>query len=221
VDVRERYGAASPFARIAKLEEPAFVLDLVEALGRAALAPDARVLDLGVGRGDDLTLLEAVVPGFAARGELVGIDHSASALEVARRRQAPSSRARFLEADLASLPALGLGTFDLVLSIATFQSPGIDDREVLRQIVQRHLAPRGAVIIGVPNCRYVDGEVQAGARVRNLRQAELGLLVKDLAFYRKYLQQHGRTVYVTGTDHVFVTAVSRDARAGAAAPAPR
>ena len=72
---------------------------------------------------------------------------------------------------------------------------------------QDHLAPTGAVIFGVPNCRIVDGETQYGARMKNFRQPELGLLVKDVAFYRKYLQQHGRRVFVTGKNYIFVTAV--------------
>jgi SAM-dependent methyltransferase len=207
-EATERYGAASPFARLSKAEEPGFVLDLADALARVDLAPDARVLDLGVGRGDELGLLEALVPGFAEHGRFVGVDHSASAIAAARARF-PSPRARFVEADLADLAAHDLGAFDLVLSIATLQSPAIDDRALLRTIVQRHLAPRGAVILGLPNCAYADGEVRPGARTRNVaRQAELGLVIKDVAFYRKYLQQHGRTVFVTGTHELLVTAVA-------------
>ena len=112
------------------------------------------------------------------------------------------------EADLTTLGTLDLGRFDLVLSIGTLQSPGIDDREVLRQIVQNHLAPRGAVILGVPNCRYLDGEVEYGTRMKNFSQPELGLLIKDVAFYRKYLQQHHRKVYVTGKHYVLVYGVA-------------
>src|SRR5690348_14128809 len=42
------YGADSVFARISKLDDPGFVIDLREALSRSALPRDARVLDLGV-----------------------------------------------------------------------------------------------------------------------------------------------------------------------------
>jgi SAM-dependent methyltransferase len=209
----ERYGAGSAFARLARSEEPGFLLDLIDALGRVGLAADARVLDLGVGRGDELALLDALVPGFAAAGGFVGVDHSASAIAAARGRF-PTSRARFVVADLGELATLDLGRFDLVLSIATLQSRSVDDRELLRTIVQRHLAPRGALILGVPNCAYADGELLAGARMRNFRQAELGLVIKDVAFYRKYLQQHGRTVYVTGTHELLVTAVAAPGRGG-------
>lgn len=205
-DPTERYGTASAFARISKLEDPGFVIDLTEAVERAALAPGARVLDLGINTGDELALLHARVP-VLREATVVGIDHSASAIARARERFA-GQRVELYASDLDALPALGLGRFDLVLSIGTLQSPGIDDRELLRRIVQDHLAPHGAVIVGFPNCRYVDGEVEYGTRMKNFRQPELGLLVKDVAFYRKYLQQHRRQVFVTGKHYVLVTGVA-------------
>ena len=55
-DPRERYGAASAFARLDKREEPGFVLDLAEALERARLPPRPRVLELGVNTGDAIAL---------------------------------------------------------------------------------------------------------------------------------------------------------------------
>jgi len=202
----ERYGSGSAYARISKLEDAGFVLDLGDALGRARLGrtrlgPRSRVLDLGVNTGDELVLVTRVLPAI----DLVGVDHSASALAVARAR---FPAFQFVAADVGALATLGLGTFDLVISLSTLQSPGIDDREVLRQIVQHHLAPRGAVILGLPNSRYRDGEIEYGARMKNFRQPELGLLVKDVAFYRKYLQQHGRQVFVTGKHYVLVTGVA-------------
>ena len=227
-DTTERYGATSEFARIAKSEDPNFVLDLRDALSRVrdlseipgAVAPKPnpgagwRVLDLGVNTGDELGLLRGL--GFAA-ADIVGVDHSASALAVARARFPDVT---LIEADLGSLPALGLGRFDLVISIGTLQSPGIDDREVLRRIVQDHLAPGGAVIIGLPNARYVDGELEHGTRMKNFRQPELGLLIKDVAFYRKYLQQHAMQVFVTGKYELLITGVP-SAEHGSARPRAR
>jgi SAM-dependent methyltransferase len=196
-DVTERYGAGSAFARIAKGEDPGFVIDLAEALERIPLPAAPRLLDLGVNTGDELALLEALSPALATAA-VVGVDHSATALAVA----------------LAGLAGLDLGRFDLVVSIGTLQSGGLDDRALLRTVVQDHLAPGGSLILGLPNCRYRDGELVHGARMKNYRQAELGLLVKDVAFYRKYLQQHHRRVYVTGKHYLFVTAVPE------ASPAP-
>ncbi|HEY5945550.1 MAG TPA: class I SAM-dependent methyltransferase, partial [Kofleriaceae bacterium] len=175
----ERYGADSEFARIRKAEDPSFVLDLADALGRVDLQPGSRVLDLGVNRGDELALVMALSPALRS-ATLVGIDHSASAIAHARDRFRDSPSVQLHEADLSTLGALNLGRFDLVISIGTLQSPGIDDREVIRQIVQNHLAPDGAVIIGFPNCRYVDGEVEYGTRMKNFSQPELGLLIKDV-----------------------------------------
>jgi len=206
-DPREKYGARSSFARISKLEDPDFVLDFADAIERANPGPDARVLELGVNRGDALALLLDRVPGLETRGDLVGVDHSNSALDLARAR---FPGARFIAADLADLDALAaleLGRFDLVMAIDTLQCSGLDDRALLRHIVQRCLAPRGAVLLGVANCRYLDGEVVHGARMKNFRQPELGTVVKDVAFYRRYLQQHARKVHVTGRHELLITAV--------------
>jgi len=205
----EKYGTETDFARIHKDEEPGFIIDMHDALERvvAALAPSSvgRVLYLGCNTGDEIALTLALSPALREATH-VGVDHSASAIAAACTRFAGSRNVAFHEADLRSLDP-SLGRFDLVVSIGTFQSAGLDDRELLRVVVQDHLAPSGALILGVPNCRYVDGEVEYGTRMKNFRQPELGLLVKDIAFYRKYLQQHHKQVFVTGKHYVLVTAV--------------
>lgn len=206
-DPREKYGAGSSFARISKLEDPDFILDVADAIERIGLAPEARVLELGVNRGDALALLTGLVPGLGERGELVGVDHSSSALTLARAR---FPGGRFLAADLGDLDGLAareLGRFDLVMVLDTLQSSGLDDRALLRHVVQHTLKPRGSVMLGVANCRYLDGEVVHGARMKNFRQPELGAVIKDIAFYRKYLQQHARKVFVTGRHELLITAV--------------
>ena len=223
------YSADSAFAQVNKLEDPRFVLDLREALDRvlaatraretAALAPETatpmRVLDLGVHRGDELVLLERYLPGAS----IVAVDRDASALAVARAR---FPLVQFVEADVMALPGdipvengpfdTGRpdgGRFDLVIAIGLLQSGALDDRELLRRIVQQHLAPDGAIILGIPNCRYIAGEIEYGARMRNFTQPELGLVIKDVAFYRKYLQQHHRRVFVTGKHYLFVTGITQ------------
>ena len=87
------------------------------------------------------------------------------------------------------------------------------DRDLLRNLVQNRLTERGALILGFPNSRYVDGEVVYGARMKNFRQAELSLLVKDLAFYKKYLQQHKFKVFITGKYDLLITAVRAEGKA--------
>lgn len=204
-DVTEKYGTASPYQRISKLEDPDFVLDLSDALVRIGLPPQPRVLELGVNTGDTLALLRARLPRAPAR-RFVGIDHCGTAIAAARAR---FPEARLEVCDLSELPRLKLPRFDLILAIATLHSPGVDDRALLRLLVQQHLDPRGGIIVGVPNCSYVDGEVLDGATTRNFTQPELSLLIKSVASYRKYLQQHRCRVFVTGKRTVLVTGVSR------------
>jgi trans-aconitate methyltransferase len=212
------YSADSAFAQVNKLDDPRFVLDLREALDRVLIAhtdimsvhahevaTPMRVLDLGVHRGDELVLLERYLPGAS----IVAVDRDASALAIARSR---FPHVQFVEADVMALPdldAFARGRFDLVVAIGLLQSGALDDRELLRRIVQQHLAPDGAIILGIPNCRYIAGEIEYGARMRNFTQPELGLVIKDVAFYRKYLQQHHRRVFVTGKHYLFVTGITQ------------
>ncbi len=200
----ERYGADSDFARMRKLEEPGFLLPWLQALGRLPLPEGARVLDLGVNRADELEAFSWLSP---PREDLhfVGVDHSASALAEARARF-PSERHHFVEADLNALPAQ-LGRFALAVCVGTLQSPGVDDRALLRRLVQEHLEPRCSLLLGFPNSRFRDGELVYGARVRNLREPDLSLLVNDLAFYRRYLHQHGFRTFLAGKYDLLLTAV--------------
>lgn len=207
-DPREKYGARSAYARIAKAEDPGFVLDLAEALERARLPPAPRVLDLGCNDGEVLELIAALL-GADRAATLVGVDHSPSAIAAARARL-PGQR--LLELDLNQLcadpHAHALGRFDLVVALNTLHSPGVDERALLGLITRELLAPAGALVLGLPNCTYRDGEQLFGARTLNItRQAELSLLVKRVAYYRRYLHKRTKRVFVTGKYYVLVTAV--------------
>lgn len=86
--------------------------------------------DLGCGGGRDLAVLLEKYP--SARG--IGIDHSALAVERARKRTADSGRCTVMEGDVSALP-LEDGTVDLVTAFETIYFwPGLDPcfREVLR-----------------------------------------------------------------------------------------
>lgn len=203
VSPQERYGAASAFARLRKLEDAGFLLPWLEALGRIRLPESGRVLDLGVNRGDELAAFSWLEEAPDVR--FVGVDHSATAIEEACARF-PDARHRFVVADLNALPE-DLGRFHLVVSVGTLQSPGVDDHALLRRLVQEHLEPRSALLLGFPNSRFRDGEVVYGARVRNLREPDLSLLVKDLSFYRRYLHQHGFRTFLGGKYDLLLTAV--------------
>ena len=200
----ETYGEASAFSRVQKLEEPTFLLDYTRALECVALTPESRVLSLGVGRGDELGPFETLFPGYNL--SFTGIDYSASTLNLARERFSGDGY-HFIQADLNALDEQRLGRFDLIISIATFQSPGVQGHSLIRKIVQNYLTERGNLILALPNCRYQDGEVSYGAKMKNFSEPDLSLVVKDLAFYRKYLQQHRFRVFLTGKYYLFLTAV--------------
>lgn len=197
-----KYAPTSGFGRVSKLEDPDFLIDFGDALERCALPKRPRVLSLGVNRGDELIGVLERHP----EAECTGIDHDPEALQAARERL--GDRHRFIDADLNALP--DLPRHDLIVCIDTLQSPGVDDRVLLRHLVQRLLEPRGSVIVGLPNCRYLDGELLHGTRMVNFRQPELSLLLKAAAFYKKYFQQHHKRVFVTGKHELLITAVPRN-----------
>ena len=61
----ERYGPDSEYARISKLEDPDLMIDLEDALVRAGLPAEPRILELGANRGDGLAMLIALRPALA------------------------------------------------------------------------------------------------------------------------------------------------------------
>lgn len=198
-----KYAPSSGFGRVSKLEDPDFLIDFDDALQRCNLSDRPRVLSLGVNRGDELVPVLDRHPDATC----TGVDHDAEALGVARERL--GSHHQFIEADLNALPELP--RHDLVVCIDTLQSPGVDDRVLLRHIVQHLLEPQGSVIVGLPNCRYLDGELLHGTRMVNFRQPELSLLFKAAAFYKKYFQQHHKRVFVTGKHELLITAIPTNA----------
>ena len=117
---RETYGEGSDFSRVQKLEEPTFLRDYIGALKRTSLTPKSRILSLGVGRGDELEPFETLFYGYNL--SFTGIDHSESVLAAAQERFTGDAYS-FIQADLNELDGQGLGRFDLIVSIATFQSP--------------------------------------------------------------------------------------------------
>lgn len=202
-NLSEKYGASSGFDRICKLEDPHYWQEAQEALERLSLPHGARILDVGVNHGEELALFEHLQP------QVMGLDHSESALAAARRRyQAQAPRIQFEVMDINTLPQAHLGRFDLIFSVGTLQSPEVNADAVFRALLREHLAVGGRVLLGFPNCRYQDGEIRYGARMRNFRKPELSLLFKDIAFYRRHLQKHGFKVFVTGKYYIWITAVA-------------
>ncbi len=188
-----RYEPGGAFAAVRKLEHPGFLVPLLEALERVRPPDGGRVLVLGCHRGDEIEALGWLDPPPSALA-VTGVDRAAGALEQARER---FPGARFVEADVNDLPN-DLGRYHLVIAVDLLQSPGVDDKALLRSVVQRHLETRAGLLLGVPNSRFRGEEVVWGARTKNYRASDLSLVVRDLAAYRRYLQQHGFVTHVGG-----------------------
>lgn len=202
----EKYGTGSRFARIHKNEEPAFLAPYTRALRSVKAEGGKRILNLGINTGDEFDLIRQLLSPQEYRGlELVGIDHSESAIETARGRFREGN-ATFFVHDINDLASLGLGRFDLIITIGTLQSPGIDFKPLFMQLVQEYLTPQGALILGFPNCRWMGGEMVYGAKAPNYPYSEMTLLYKDVYYCKKYLQQKKFRVTLTGKDYVFLTA---------------
>jgi hypothetical protein len=203
----EKYGVASIFSKIEKNEEAAFIYYYLQALKNVNVERRKRILNLGVNSGDEFEALINAVSSYEEL-ELLGIDYCDSAIDAAREKFAAFSNISFLSGDINELNSLELGEFDLIISIGTLQSSNLEFNPLLMSIVQNQLKRNGAMILGFPNCRWIDGEMIYGARVKNYPFSEMGLLYKDVLFAKKYLQQKKFRVTITGKDYIFLTATS-------------
>jgi predicted O-methyltransferase YrrM len=110
-------------------------------LEAAGIGPGMRVLDVGSGAGD-VAFLAAELVGSA--GEVVGVDRSPAALEVAKTRAAERSlsNASFLEGDPAT--AAFERPFDAAIGRYVLQFQ--DDPAAMLRRVASHVRPGGAVV---------------------------------------------------------------------------
>lgn len=203
----EKYGTESGFFRLNKLEEPSFLMEYLESIRAIPLPPNARILNAGVNKGDEFEIfLQLFSPEEIEQMTFVGIDHSASAIEHARKRF-PSTSFEWMAADLNDIEALELEPFDLIISIGTLHSSSLRSHEVFSTLVRKTLKPNGHMILGFPNCRYIDHEVRYGAKMKNYSRPELSVMWKEVAYHKRYLQQHHFRVTLTGKHTLFLTAV--------------
>jgi len=207
VDKEEKYGEASIFSEIHKNEESAFIAHYLRALENVNINKRTRILNLGVNSGDEFQAIQKFATNFKNL-ELVGIDYCSSAINAANKKFKEYSNISFFTHDINDLASLKLGKFDLIISIGTLQSSNLEFNPLFMSIVQNYLKRDGAMILGFPNCRWVDGEMIYGARVKNYPFSEMGLLYKDVIFCKKYLQQKKFRVTITGKDYIFLTATS-------------
>ncbi len=205
----EKYGVASRFFSINKNEEPAFLAAYLKALESVKVEKRTRILNLGINTGDEFALIkEMLTPEQFGAIEFVGIDHSPSAIAHARKRFADDENVSFHVHDINTIGELGLGRFDLIVTIGTLQSPGIDFKPFFMTLVQTYLEKGGAMILGFPNCRWMGGEMIYGAKAPNYAYSELSLLYKDAHYCKKYLQQKKFRVTLTGKEYLFLTATA-------------
>ncbi|MBN2344261.1 MAG: methyltransferase domain-containing protein [Deltaproteobacteria bacterium] len=200
----EKYGVQTAFAQIRKLEDPSVAADMRRALVEAGVRTRNSLIDLGVNRGDELQLVHELNPAM----QCTGVDHCASALDVARERFI-SQQFEFIEFDINRIDEMYLKRYDILFSLGTLHSPGIDSKRVFMWCVQHLLNPDGSVVIGFPNCRWVEGQPVYGGRTKNRREQDLSLVVKDVYFVKKYLQQHRFIVTVFGKYYLFVVGVKQ------------
>ena len=194
----EKYGIQSEFYRIHRFEDPHFVDGLSHVVRHLKLKPGARILILGVNRGDEIAGLRDLVDE-PVRDQLawVGIDHCATAIEQAKTRFSHLN-VRLICGSVSELESFDVGRFSLVIAINTLHSPTLDGQAICRRIVKSHLESHGAMTLGFPNCRYQGANIVYGARVPNYRTPEYSLLFRQVNGFRRYLNQQGFRTTLTG-----------------------
>ncbi len=179
-DVREFYSAApfpgyprrDSYATLrARAERSAFARLLDE-----AIAPDAKVLDVGCGTGQ-LSL-------FLATGDrlVIGADLTRASLELAAEaaRRFGVTRVHFVETDLRE-PGLRPGTFDVVTCSGVLHHT--PDPEASFRSIARLVRPGGLVVVGVYNAyaRLPHRVRRAVARLSGYRWFPLDPVLRDRA----------------------------------------
>ena len=202
----EKYGVNSTFASIKKNEQASFLYYYKQALKNVNINKRTKILNLGVNSGDEFEVIKNYASNFENL-ELLGIDYSKSAIHEAKNNF-KQNNVSFICANINELDKLNLEEFDLIITIGTLQSSNIEFNIVFQDIVQKYLKKTGAMILGFPNCRWIDGEMIYGAKAKNYQFPESSLLYKDVMFCKKYLQQKKYRVTITGKDYIFLTATS-------------
>lgn len=203
----EKYGIDSTFSLINKNEEPEVLLTYLQALKNVKIESKKRVLNLGINSGEEFELIKEYLQEFK-HIEFVGIDYCESAIRLAKKKFENDINVSFYSHDINNLEELNLGEFDLIISIGTLQSSNLDFNKIFMNIVQKYLKKNGSMILGFPNCRWIDGEMIYGAKAPNYSFSEMSILYKDAYFCKKYLQQKKFRVTLTGKYYIFLTATS-------------
>ena len=156
-------------------------------LEKAAIAPDADVLDVGCGTGT----LALMVATQAPSARIVGLDVDPDILSIARRKVADAGRNVTLAEGSATDPPFAPGSFDRVLSTLMLHHLTTAQKRATLAAVRRLLRPGGELHVadfGRPHTPLMrlasqtfhlfDGEDATGANLRG----ELPGLVREAGF---------------------------------------
>ena len=204
----EKYGEQSTFFRINKNEEPAFLYAYMNALKNVKIEEKTNILNLGINKADEFEIIKEMVnEDIFKQMNFVGVDYSLSAIDFAKKRF-PYENFNFFNHDINKLNELNLKKSDLIISIGTLQSSSLNFKLLFMDLIQNYLEDKGSIILGFPNCRWINGEMIYGAKAANYSYSEQSVLYKDVYFCKKYLQQKKYRVTLTGKNYLFLTATS-------------
>ena len=204
----EKYGKNSIFFRINKNEEPAFLYAYINALKNVKIEEKTNILNLGINKADEFEIIKEMVnEDIFKQMNFVGVDYSLSAIDFAKKRF-PYENFNFFNHDINKLNELNLKKSDLIISIGTLQSSSLNFKLLFMDLIQNYLEDKGSIILGFPNCRWINGEMIYGAKAANYSYSEQSVLYKDVYFCKKYLQQKKYRVTLTGKNYLFLTATS-------------
>ena len=204
----EKYGENSTFFRINKNEEPAFLYSYMKALINVKVEEKKNILNLGINKADEFEVIKELLEEEVLKNiSFTGIDYSSSAIEFAKKRF-PFNNFNFFTHDINKLVELNLKKSDLIITIGTLQSSSLNFKLLFMDLVQNYLEDKGSIILGFPNCRWINGEMIYGAKAPNYSYSEQSILYKDVYFCKKYLQQKKFRVTLTGKNYLFLTATS-------------
>jgi 2-polyprenyl-3-methyl-5-hydroxy-6-metoxy-1,4-benzoquinol methylase len=202
----EKYGLESEFFNIDKNKQFSFLYYYKKALEFIDVKSKKSILNLGVNKGDEFLVIQKMLKKDEFNSKkIIGIDYSQSVIKYAKK-EFNKTNINFINHDINNLDELNIGKFDLIISIGTLQSSNINFNERFMDIYQNYLEKDGSIILGFPNCRWIDSEMIYGAKAPNYSFSELSLVLKDIHFTKKYLQQKKYRVIITGKDYFFLTA---------------